>query len=256
MAFVKIRGVKLHITITGKGYPLVLIHGLGQDHSQYDSIREELSRHFRVIVPDCRGHGKSDKPARYTLGDHAADMLALMDYYALQQAHLLGTSAGSYVAEDMASSAPRRINRLVLTVPKSNGLTSSMQRLFDKHTKELAGMKKEDKMEAALKYFTYDPERIKRHHKLFEKKLTPKQYATAGSAFARFDFRRDLPKVTAETLVISGRYDGLNLPEEGKEVAALIPDATYVEMLHSGHLPMVEEPARYLKLIKRFLLQP
>jgi 3-oxoadipate enol-lactonase len=95
---------------------------------------------------------------------------------------------------------------------------------------------------------------MKKHIDIFETKLSPEQFVAANKAVGGFDFRKDLPKIRAKTLVISGKYDGLNPPSEGKICASLIPDARFVEMQYSGHAPMYEEPETYLKNVKNFLM--
>ena len=62
-SFVTVNGVRMHLTEAGAGRPLLLLHGLG---ANADAMREEiasLARSFRVIAPDLRGHGRSDRPA-------------------------------------------------------------------------------------------------------------------------------------------------------------------------------------------------
>ena len=83
--------------------------------------------------------------------------------------------------------------------------------------------------------------------------LTPEQISAANKALTEFDYRSELYKITAETLVISGKYDGLNPPTEGKICAKLIKKAVFVEMQYSGHLPMLEEEERYNDIIDKFL---
>lgn len=255
MSLIPIRGIRLNVNTLGQGYPIILVHGVGRDHTQYDFVIKNLARNFRTITPDCRGHGLSDKPVEYTLQDHVDDILAIMDYYQIEEAHLLGISGGSYIAQGIAIAAPHRISKLILTVPKSNGRTSSMQRLIDLHRAELDHKDPKEKAAALLKYFTYDSNAIKKNIHLFETTLTPTQFTAADKALSRFDFRRDLPKITAKTLVISGKYDGLNPPQKGKEVARLVPDSRYVEISYSGHLPMAEEPDAYLKIVEQFMLE-
>ena len=77
----------------------------------------------------------------------------------------------------------------------------------------------------------------------------------AIAATGAFDFRPALPRVKARTLVISGRHDWLNPPEEGALIAALIPQARQAILEHSGHLPVIEEREAYLSLIAAFLLE-
>jgi 3-oxoadipate enol-lactonase len=62
-----------------------------------------------------------------------------------------------------------------------------------------------------------------------------------------------LAQITAATLVISGKYDPLNPPAEGIEIAKRIPNATFVLFENSGHLPRIEEQARYYALADNFL---
>lgn len=254
MELIKVNGINLNVNIQGDGPPLILIHGIGGDHTQMDVITKPLSKHFKTIALDCRGHGKSDKPDHYALQDHVNDILGIMDYYQIQTTYLLGVSMGSYISQAVAIAAPQKIEKLILTVPKSNGLTSSVQRLMKEHAKDLEGLNMHDTTLALLKYMTYDPERMKEHIDIFETNLSPEQFTAANKALTNFDFRKGLPKVTAKTLVISGKYDGLNPPSEGKECASLIPNTTFVEMHYSGHAPMYEEPETYRQIIEDFLI--
>lgn len=254
MGFINIRGINLNVPVTGEGRPVILIHGLGRNHRQFDNMAKRLAKNFQTITPDCRGHGQSEKPAAYTLQDHVSDILAIMEYYKMETACLLGISGGSYIAQAVAIAATDRITKLILTVPKPNGAASSMRQLTDLYAAELEGKQPKEKAFALLKHFTYDAETIKKQEYLFENDLTPEQFAAADKALSRFGFRRNLPKITAKTLVISGKYDELNPTWQGKETARLIPDSTYIEMPYSGHLPMLEEPEAYLRIVKNFLL--
>lgn len=253
MAFIKVKGINLYVNIKGTGHPIILVHGSGKDHTQFDIIRDTLAQHMKTISLDCRGHGLSDKPAEYALEDHIADILGLMDHYKIETTYLLGVSGGSYIAQGVAIAAAERITKLILTVPKSNGFTSSMQNLLKTHENELAGKNAHEKTLALLRYFTCNPKLVMQHTNLFENKLTSQQSAAANKALANFDFREGLSKVSAETLVISGKYDSLNSPEEGQEVASLIPDSTYIEMQYSGHLILHEEPETYCKFVEDFI---
>lgn len=255
MGRIKINGISLFVEVTGSGFPIIFIHGVGGDHQAYARhVIEPLSKNFRTVALDCRGHGQSDKPLVFTIEDHAEDILGIMDHFCFEKAHLIGVSMGSYIAQRVAITAPDRIDKLVLTVTKSNGLTSSVQRLFREHESQIQGLDMHQTILKLLKYMVYDPQIMKNHLEVFETKLTPDQFKAANNAIGTFDFRSDLSKITARTLVISGTHDGLNLPEDGKEVASLIKNARFVEMHYSGHAPMFEEPGTYLSLVEDFLL--
>jgi alpha-beta hydrolase superfamily lysophospholipase len=62
-AVANVNGVNIHYVIGGKGEPLVLVHGFGQNWYMWNRLLPELSKHFTVIAPDLRGVGESDKPA-------------------------------------------------------------------------------------------------------------------------------------------------------------------------------------------------
>lgn len=253
MSIIKINGINLNVEVQGEGEPIILIHGLGGDSTQWSNEIQRLSKNFKTIVLDCRGHGKSDKPDSYTLNDHIQDVLSIMDVFKFEVVNLYGVSMGSYIAQGVAISQPHRIKKLILTVPKSNGLTSSTQRLIDEHKEELEGLNKQEKLSFLCKYMAYDTRIFSQYPDFIKSSLTHKQNLAAKKALEGFDYRRELYKITAKTLVISGKYDGLNPPSEGKLCASLIQNATFVEMQYSGHIPMLEESEIYSSIIDKFL---
>lgn len=255
MGFIKINGIKLYVEVKGNGFPVILIHGVGGDHQAHlSNVIEPLSKNFKTVALDCRGHGQSDKPSAFTIEDHVNDILGIMDHFGFEKAHLLGISMGSYIAQLVAITAPDRIDKLVLTVTKSNGLTSSIQRLLKENETQIQGLDMHETILKLLKYMVYDTELMKDYLEIFETRLSPEQFNAANKAIDAFDFRKELSKVKAKTLVISGKYDGLNPPDGGKEVASLIKDATFVEMQYSGHAPMFEEPSTYIHIVEEFLM--
>lgn len=256
MGLVKINGIRLYVKVTGIGFPVILIHGVGGDHKAYKkNVIEQLSKSFKVIALDCRGHGRSDKPFAFTIEDHANDILGIMDHFGFEKAYLIGISMGSYIAQLVAIKAPDRIDKLVLTVTKSNGLTSSIHRLFKENEKEIMGLDMHQTILHLLKYMVYNTKLMENHLEVFETKLSPDQFKAADEAIGAFDFRKELSKVTAKTLVISGEHDGLNFPKEGKEVTSLIKNARFVIMKYSGHAPMFEEASVYINIVKDFFIK-
>ncbi|WP_238917303.1 alpha/beta hydrolase [Clostridium sp. YIM B02555] len=253
MSLIKVNGINLNVKIQGDGEPLILIHGLGCDSTKWGNEIQRFSKNFRTILLDCRGHGKSDKPDSYTLNDHIQDILSIMDIFGFETVNLYGVSMGSYIAQGVAISQPHRIKKLILTVPKSNGLTSSTQRLIKEHATELEGLNEQEKLIFFYKYMAYNPEIFLKYPNLLKSSLTHKQTIAANKALEGFDYRSELYKITAKTLVISGKYDGLNPPSDGKLCASLITNATFIEMQYSGHIPMLEEPEIYSNIIDKFL---
>lgn len=262
MALVHVNGIRLNVEITGAGPPLVLLHGLT---SSIASLRGEIG-HFRkvrrVIAIDARGHGASDKPTHYTIEDHIADVLALLDTLEITRCALLGRSMGSYIAQGVATRMPHRVDDLVLVVPRAHAIESSMTRLRRTYAHELDGRSAEEQRRILLSHMLA-PGTPKRTAALLAAMaanaatpLTQTEEAAAMAATARFDFRAHLPAVTARTLVVSGRHDKLNPPAEGALIASLVASARHVVLEESGHLPATEEPRRYLAVIDEFLRRP
>ena len=257
-----VNGINLNVVVQGTGRPVVMLHGLTSNLTTMQREMDHLSRSFQVIAIDSRGHGQSDKPAHYTLQDHVADVLGVLDALHLDRVALIGTSMGSYIAQGVATQQPQRIAKLVLITPKAQGTTSSSARFLADHATELQGQSPEQ-VQAFLLSHIFAPTTsaaIKQGFFAFMRQqaadgllLTPEQTLAANTALAGFDFRPLLPTVTAETLIISGRHDPLNPVEAGQEIANHIPHATFMVLEHSGHVPAVEEPERLLALIEAFL---
>jgi pimeloyl-ACP methyl ester carboxylesterase len=105
-----------YLDIPGGSPPLVLLHGLSANaHCFSGLIGAGLSPAFRVIAPDLRGRGKTDKPATgYTMADHARDVLSLLDALQLDRVVLGGHSFGGYLAIYIAAHYPERVEKLIV----------------------------------------------------------------------------------------------------------------------------------------------
>ncbi len=115
--FVNARGVNIHYIDAPGGEPtLLMLHGLSANaHCFSGLIAAGLSPRYRVVAPDLRGRGRTDKPVTgYTMSDHANDVLALMDALALERVVLAGHSFGGYLAIYLAAKYPDRVDRLIV----------------------------------------------------------------------------------------------------------------------------------------------
>ena len=122
--------VKLHYIEKGEGFPLILLHGNGEDHTYFVHQIEYFSKTRRVIAIDTRGHGQSPRGnAPFTIKQFADDLLAFMDEHSIEKADILGFSDGGNIALTFALQHQKRINKLILNganlFPK--GVKSSVQ---------------------------------------------------------------------------------------------------------------------------------
>lgn len=107
--------IELSYTQVGKGEPLFLLHGNGEDRRFFEAQMEPLAKERRVIAVDTRGHGQSSRgQAPFSLSQFADDLASLMDHLRLESADILGFSDGGNVALLFALRYPRRVRKLIV----------------------------------------------------------------------------------------------------------------------------------------------
>jgi pimeloyl-ACP methyl ester carboxylesterase len=117
-----IHGHRRAYVLTGQGPALLLLHGLGCDHTTWQPVVAALSRHYTVIAPDLLGHGLSDKPrADYSLGGYANGMRDLLTVLGIDTVTVVGHSFGGGVAMQFGYQFPERTERMVLVAPGGLG---------------------------------------------------------------------------------------------------------------------------------------
>jgi len=107
---VQANGALFHVAQTGQGAPLLLLHGWPEFWLTWEPVMKRLEDRFRLIAPDLRGFGDSDKPqGPFGAADHAADMLALMDALQVDRAGVIGHDVGGAAMQPLARQAPQRL---------------------------------------------------------------------------------------------------------------------------------------------------
>ena len=111
--YAMVNGVKIHYVTGGKGEPLLLVHGFGQNWYMWNRLLPELSKHFTVIAPDLRGVGESDKPdAGYDKKNMAVDMHELMTKLGYRHINIAGHDIGMIVAYAYAAQFPGDVKKI------------------------------------------------------------------------------------------------------------------------------------------------
>jgi pimeloyl-ACP methyl ester carboxylesterase len=119
--YLTVHGHRRAFVKLGSGPALLLLHGLGCDHTTWEPVLDALAEHYTVIAPDLLGHGLSDKPrADYSVGGYANGMRDLLTLLGIDKVTVLGHSFGGGVAMQFAYQFPERTERLVLV--SSGGL--------------------------------------------------------------------------------------------------------------------------------------
>lgn len=107
---IRANGAAFHVVRTGRGRPLLLLHGWPEFWLTWEPVMQRLAGSFELIAPDLRGFGDSDKPAGpFGPDDHATDMLALLDKLGLGTVGLVGHDVGGALMQPLARRAPERV---------------------------------------------------------------------------------------------------------------------------------------------------
>ena len=115
MAYFEHEGCNLHYEEYGHGTPLLLVHGLGSSTLDWEEQIPALAARYRVIVPDVRGHGRSDKPReRYSIAGFSADLVALIEHLNLAPAHYVGLSMGGMIGFQLGVDQPQLLKSLCI----------------------------------------------------------------------------------------------------------------------------------------------
>ncbi|ETK35343.1 alpha/beta fold hydrolase [Microbispora sp. ATCC PTA-5024] len=102
-----------YLDFGGPGRPLLALHGHLDEGQTWARLAQALAPQWRVIAPDQRGHGDSDRAASYTRDDYVADAIALLDHLGIEQAVTLGHSGGGITAFQIAARHPERVSAIV-----------------------------------------------------------------------------------------------------------------------------------------------
>lgn len=253
-----IYGMKIHYLEAGTGPTVILLHGLGADASVWAPTIAPLARHYRVIVPDQIGFGRSDKPL---INYRIATLVDFLDgfYQALgiERATLVGNSLGGAAAASFALAHPQKVERLVLVASGGYALPKDADpnALYALNPSTRAGMKQ------VLQAVFYDKERFVSDAgaaDIFAKKLAGGDgYAVQKflESYIRGEDLLDgrLAAIGAPTLVVWGREDALTPLPLGERFKKDIPRAELVVFDKCGHLPQIEQAEQFNAAVLKFL---
>lgn len=260
----RIKGIDLYYEVHGDGPNLALIEGLGFSTWMWYRQVPAFSKHFRTLIYDNRGTGKSDKPpGPYHHTQNAADLAGLLDHLGWQRTHVLGISMGGFIAQEFALTYPERLDRLVLAVTAFGG--PNMIPVPPDAVKALlpdpaASPEQRIRKGATLSYGNPKWPDLNRdeYERIIEWRLASLQppEATWTQATAARDFNTEdrLHRITAPTLVITASEDRVVPPENGELLTARIPGARLDVIPGAGHHVFYEMADRFNEDVISFLL--
>ncbi|MFN8487089.1 MAG: alpha/beta hydrolase [Caldilineaceae bacterium] len=200
----------LYFTEQGSGPPLLLVHGLMVTGEMFKPVIEPLATRHRLIVPDLRGHGRSqDFPPPYTAAQLAADLARLLDHLHIETTAVLGYSQGGAIAQQLVLDYPQRCTQLVLACTYAFNMASLRER-FEGHLTpfllNLLGSRRFAKFVIAQGMKQLDKERADWLIGLLANQDTQLMVSAWRETMA-FDSRQRLTEINCPTLIVAGSND-------------------------------------------------
>ncbi|MBX3056633.1 MAG: alpha/beta hydrolase [Anaerolineae bacterium] len=270
--FIEINGQSLHYKQYGTGEPVfLLLHGFASNTYTWHKVVEALAQQGTVIVYDRLGFGLSARPLTwegdnpYTPEAQVAQAIGLLDALSVDQAILVGNSAGGTVASAMALAHPDRVTALVLAdaaIYSGGGAppfikpllrTPQMRHLGPLITRNLLGGGG-----SLLDLAWHDPGLVTPEDiAAYEK---PLRVANWDKALWEFTLASEasnlperLPELTLPVLVITGDDDRIVPTAESIRLAEALPDAELVIIPNTGHIPQEESPEQFVTAVLSFV---
>ncbi|WPN96855.1 alpha/beta hydrolase [Pseudomonas sp. MUP55] len=250
-------GCSLHYEEYGHGAPLILIHGLGSSSQDWELQVPVLARHYRLIVVDVRGHGRSDKPReRYSIKGFMLDLNALIEHLALPPAHVVGLSMGGMIAFQLAVDEPAQVKSLCIvnSAPEVKVRSAADYWQWAKR-RSLARLLSPRTIGKALgeRLFPKAGQSDLRR-RMAERWASNDQraYLASFDAIVGWGVQEHLCTITCPTLVISADHD--YTPVAQKEIyVKLLPNARLVVIEDSRHATPLDQPEVFNTTLLDFL---
>lgn len=264
---IQTRSGRLLVHRTGRGEPLVLLHGLMMSHRVFASLLPALESHFEVIAIDLPGYGQSDIPAvdfDYTLPAFAHAVADALDAMGLTQVRLLGHSLGGGVALTLASLRPDLVAQLVVVCPALyrlpmppigrlvllpkigrwlwrfgvtlGAVRREMETLHFKHRAAIT----EALVAQVWQDFNRPGARLAVH-------------ATLEKLAQLSDENQHVAKLRSDTLILWGDEDRVVPLAHGKRLKEILPNARFAVIGDCGHNVHLERPSEFMRQLLPFL---
>jgi 3-oxoadipate enol-lactonase len=231
-----------------------MAHSLSSDSGVWaEQVPALLAAGWRVLRLDMRGHGGSDPTENCTMADLAGDVVAVLDQLGLERVHFLGVSIGGMIGQVLGIAHPQRLHSLMLCGTSPQAVPGPPAMWDDRFAAIRAAGSVMPLAEATMQrwftesFRTLRPDRWRQVRDTIAA-ATPDGYIAGAEAIIAFDVVADLP-----TLVLCGDEDTGTPPEGNRHIAALVPGARYVEMERARHIPMMEYPEAFNRILLDWL---
>jgi pimeloyl-ACP methyl ester carboxylesterase len=253
---ISIAGIELELLERGAGAPLLYLHG-GTGVQTDTAFIDLLAKGRRVIAPSHPGFGKSSLPDWLDSVDDIAHVyLELMDLLQLSRADLIGLSIGGWIAAELATKVPERINRLILIGPVGvkTGTPDQLDipDVFAMPREKLDALRFHEPKRHATDFAAMSDDELN----VIARNRETLALLTWEPYMHNPKLKHRLHRVNVPVLFMRGASDGIVSSEYLARYAALLPQASVATIAQAGHLPQVEQPQATASKALEFLNGP
>ena len=257
-----IHGARIHYEREGAGIPVLMLHAGVADHRMWDPQVNAFARDFDVIRPDMRGFGRSELPPGHW--SPIADVLGLIDDLRLKPVHLIGCSIGGGIAIDFAIEHGERISKLVLVGPGIGGIEFGPKypELFAEAEAAEKSGDHQAIVEADARLWLDGPRRRPGYVKDPIRRLFLEMDSNFDSDWESAPIDQIEPpaaerlhEITAPTLVVVGDEDAPPIFDAVELLMEKLPHARKAVIHDAAHLPNLEHPDEFNRIVLEFLLE-
>ena len=246
--------------VLGSGPPVVLLHPFPANHDLWKPAVQALVSHYRVVLPDLRGHGDSGiGVGAATMEKHAADIARVLDHEEVRRAAFVGVSIGGYALFEFWRRYRARVEALVLCNTKAQADTAEARAGRLQAAAEVMELGTEPFFQSMLPKLvgktTYNtrPDLVEGALRMM-RKMSPEDVAMVQRGMAeRPDSVETLKTVNVPTLVVTGDEDIFTGVPEAELMRRNIPGSQMKVIGRAGHYSPWEQPEDVGKLVRQFL---
>lgn len=270
-----IHGYRRAFRIAGEGPAILLIHGIGDNSTTWNTVQTKLAQRFTVIAPDLLGHGRSDKPrADYSVAAYANGMRDLLSVLDIDRVTVVGHSLGGGVAMQFAYQFPQFVDRLILvgaggvtkdvnialrvaSLPMGSEALALLRLPLVLPTLQVAGR---------LAGTVLGTTKMGRDLAEMMRILADLPEPTASSAFARtlravVDWRGQVVTMldrcylteSVPVQLVWGTHDSVIPVSHARLAHAAMPGSRLEVFEGAGHFPFHDDPDRFVEIVERFI---
>ena len=253
---IQVNGTNIHYKLEGpqNGPTIVFSNSLGTDMRIWDDVISHLPKNLRILRYDKRGHGLSDCPkSPYSMGALVRDIEALMDQFGLKNSLFIGLSIGGLIGQGLAVKRLDLIRALVLS---NTGARIGNRQIWEERISKVKSSGMKGLTEQTMKRW-FSKKFSKRTELNIWKNMFERQpiegYIGCSNAISGTDFYTPTSSLRLPTIGIAGSEDGSTPPDLVRETCDLIPGSQFNLIKGVGHIPCVEAPEKYARILSDFM---